>query len=193
VIQLAIEDLGDAAAILAAVERELPGLLTTTGQGDTFVFYDPDRVTVPEQRFPFLTVVTGDRYDAASNLDRDERAYRVNLGLDRPTYEQLLGPAPRQAAGSEVIDAGVDYAAEDVVLPHPFYAPMHWVCIVNPAEQTRSRLADMLEAAHELARRQYDNRRRRQPIGRSANLGGQERRPTRHSHHSPKNGSTSGT
>jgi hypothetical protein len=161
VIQLAVEDLRDATAILAAVERELPGLVTTTGQGDSFVFYDPDRVTVPEQRFPFLTVVTGDRYDAASNLDRDERTYRVNLGVDRPTYEELLGPAPRQAVGSEVIAAaGVDYTADDVVLPHPFYAPMHWVCIVNPGEQTRSQLAHMLGTAHDLAKRQYDNRRR---------------------------------
>lgn len=83
------DDLADASALLAAVERELAGLVITTGSGDTFVFYDPDRVTVPEQRFPFLTLVTGDRYDAASQLGRDERTYRVNLDVDRQTYEEL--------------------------------------------------------------------------------------------------------
>lgn len=161
-VRLSSDDLTSAAALLAAVERAMPGLVTTSGQGDTFVFYDPDRVTVPEQRFPFLTLVTGDRYDAASNLDRDEQTYRVNLGVDRQTYEELLGPAPRQAAGSEVIDTGTDYTEVDMVLPHPFYAPMHWVCIVNPAERTRSQLGQLLDRAQALAKRQYDNRLRRE-------------------------------
>lgn len=59
-----------------------------------------------------------------------------------------------------MINTGADYTAADVVLPHPFYAPMHWVCIVNPAERTRAQLARLLEAAHMLAMRQYHNRRR---------------------------------
>lgn len=160
-VQVASDGLADATALLMAIQRELPGILTTNGQGDSFVFYDPDGVTVPEKRFPFLTVVTGDRYDAASHLDRDGRTYRVDLRVDRQTYEDLLGPAPRQPAGYEVIDTGFDYAAVDVVLPHPFYAPMHWVCIVNPAERTRSQLAHLIEIAHALAMRQYDNLRRR--------------------------------
>lgn len=116
---------------------------------------------MPEKRFPFLTLVTGDRYDAASNLDRDAQTYRINLGVDRQTYETLLGPAPRQAAGYEVIDTGFDYTNVDVLLPHPFYAPMHWVCVVNPADRTRSQLAHLIERAYALARRQYDNRHRR--------------------------------
>jgi len=30
-------------------------------------------------------VVTGDRYDAASHLDRDDKTYRVNLNVNRAT------------------------------------------------------------------------------------------------------------
>jgi hypothetical protein len=125
-------DLVDAAALFRAVERALSGIVTTTGNGDWFVFYDPDGVTQPESRFPFCTIVTGDRYDAASDLDRDAVSYRVNLSISRGRYEARLGPAPRQAAGREVLDTGVDYTSRDTVLPHPFYAPMHWVCVVNP-------------------------------------------------------------
>ena len=135
--------------------------MTSQGSGDWFVFYDPDRVTIPEERFPFLTVVTGDRYDAASRLDRDARTYRVNLGVDREAYEERLGPAPRQPAGYEVIDTGVDYTATDVLMPHPFYAPLHWVCVVAPGEGTRSELAGLVDQAYTLAARQYANRRRR--------------------------------
>jgi hypothetical protein len=40
-------------------------------------------------------------------------------------------------------------------MPHPFYAPMHWVCVVNPGEQSRASLAHLMLAAHALARARY--------------------------------------
>jgi hypothetical protein len=151
-------DIVSASALLIAIKRELPGTVTTEGSGDSFVFYDPDGITVPERRFPFITLVTGDRYDAASWLDRDGGSFRINLGVDRATYQALFGPAPRQAAGQEVIDTGFDYTTPDLVMPHPFYAPMHWVCVVNPAERSQAALADLMRAAHALARERYQAR-----------------------------------
>jgi hypothetical protein len=58
-----------------------------------------------------------------------------------------------------VIDTGVSYTAVDVVLPHPFYAPLHWVCIVNPAERTRLSLVELTHRAHLRAQRQESHRR----------------------------------
>jgi hypothetical protein len=159
VLSLTGADLAGAAAFLSALERQLPGLVTSEGSGDWFVFYDPDQVTVPEQRFPFLTLVTGDRYDAASNLDRDADTYRVNLGVGRAAYEARLGKAPRVAAGYQVIDTGADYTATDTVLPHPFYAPLHWVCVVNPGPRTRDELATLVQTAYAEAARHYDSQR----------------------------------
>ena len=52
-------DIMSAPALLKAINRELPGTVTTEGSGDSFVFYDPDGMTVPARRFPFITVVTG--------------------------------------------------------------------------------------------------------------------------------------
>ena len=52
-------------------------------------------------------------------------------------------------------------SATDTVMPHPFYAPTRWVCVVNPAERTRAQLAALLEEAHALAKRRFDNRWRR--------------------------------
>ena len=142
-------------ALLRAIERELPDTVTTEGSGDLFVFYDPAGITVPERRFPFITVVTGDRYDAASELDSDAAGFRVNLSVGRAAYEALFGPAPRQAAGHEVIDTDFDYASRNLVMPHPFYAPMHWMCVVNPGERSRASLAGLLDAAHVQARTRY--------------------------------------
>lgn len=59
-----------------------------------------------------------------------------------------------------MIDTGVDYSSVDSVMPHPFYAPMHWVCVVNPAEGSKAQPEDLLERAHALAKRQYRPRRR---------------------------------
>ena len=157
-------DLGEATSLLRAVEHQLPGIVTTEGSGDWYLFYDPDGITRPDQRFPFCTLVTGDRYDAASRLNRDPATYRVNVGVDRRCYEDLFGPAPRQAAGHEVIETGFDYAATDTLLPHPFYAPLHWVCVVNPGDRTRARLGELLDLAHGLARRTYDNRKGRRDL-----------------------------
>jgi hypothetical protein len=161
VVSLTSADLADAASLLSALERELSGLVTSQGSGDWFVFYDPDGVTVPEKRFPFLTLVTGDRYDAASHLDRDLNTYRVNLGIGRQAYEALFGKAPREAAGDQVIDTGTDYSVTDTVMPHPFYAPLHWVCVVNPGPRTRDQLAALIETAYAEADRHYKQRRPR--------------------------------
>jgi Family of unknown function (DUF6194) len=155
VVSLTSADLRTAPALVTALRRELPGIVTSEGSGDWFVFYDPDGVTVPEKRFPFLTLVTGDRHDAASRLDRDAGTYRVNLGVGREAYEALLGPAPRQPAGRDVIETGTDYTASDTVLPHPFYAPLHWICIVNPGPDTAPRLPDLIDRAYTEAARHY--------------------------------------
>jgi uncharacterized protein DUF6194 len=153
-------DMIDGPSFVRRLVRELPGLVTSTGSGDTFLFYDPDGITDPERRLPLATVVTGDRYDASSRLDRDAKTYRVNLGVPRDTYEQLFGPAPRQAAGHEVIDSGFDYTVTDTLLPHPYYAPLHWVCVVNPGARTAVPLAGLIQQAYALAKKQYDSRRR---------------------------------
>lgn len=158
-VALTADDLTDALCLRQAIERELVGIVITAGSGDWFVFYDPDNITLPEKRFPFCTLVTGDRYDAASWLDRDGPTYRVNLGVDPATYEELFGPAPRQPVGSAVIDTGFDYTMTDQIMPHPYYAPLHWACVVNPGEQTRERLASLLQRAYSLAEARYRNRR----------------------------------
>jgi hypothetical protein len=155
---LELTDLADAPTLAAALQRLLPGLITTTADGDVFVFYDPDGITVADKRFPFCTIVTGDHYDSASNLDRDEATFRVNVEASRDAYEARFGPAPRQPAGYAVIDIGHDYTATDTVLPHPFYAPLHWVCVVNPGPRTVAELADLITEAHGRARRKYQNR-----------------------------------
>lgn len=155
-------DLADASLLRAAIERTLPGVITTAADGDAFVFYDPDGITDPTARFPFATIITRDHdYDDASRLDRDERTFRLNCGVSRERYESFFGPAPRQAAGYTTIDTGFDYSLIDQVLPHPLYSPLHWVCVVNPGEETRETLNELLADAHLIAQKQHERRKGR--------------------------------
>jgi hypothetical protein len=79
-------------------------------------------------------------------------AYALCIPLWCYSLSALTGPG---LSSSSVIDTGFDYTSQDLVMPHPFYAPMHWVCVVNPGERSRANLAELMQAAHTLARARY--------------------------------------
>lgn len=143
-----------------------PGVVTVTAGmensapesawGDTFFFYDPERNRPENQRLPFATVVIHDYvgWDTESQLDRDG-IFRVNIAVGRSGFEQLLDypPAQHQAHHEEF-----DYAATDVLIPHPTYASQGWVSVLNPAERTSVQVRQLLDDAHALAVRRHERR-----------------------------------
>jgi Family of unknown function (DUF6194) len=124
--------------------------------GDTFFFYDPERNRPENQRLPFATLVTHDYagWDTESQLDRDG-IFRVNIAIGRSGFEALLGYPPAQ---HEAHHDEFDYAATDVVLPHPTYASQGWVSILSPAVQTGIQVRQLLDEAHALAERRHARR-----------------------------------
>ncbi|MFJ4878884.1 DUF6194 family protein [Streptomyces sp. NPDC088745] len=140
--------------ILATV-RALPGALVFEPRegdgtpelawGDAFCYYAPDG-QVPGHVQPYATVVTKDYPgDTASALDAPGRL-RVNVRVDRATFRACTGEEPRALALPR------DHTAVDVVLPHPVYGELGWLCVVNPAARTTDTLTELLRAAHEAAR-----------------------------------------
>jgi hypothetical protein len=103
---------------------------------DSAVFFSLD-----ERHWPnFATVVWTDEHDegAPSNLARPG-VYRVNVGVDRATFEGLVGG-----------QADPDYAAFNRFVPHPVYAKQRWISIVNPSHATvRDTLLPMITAGHD--------------------------------------------
>ena len=67
--------------------------------------------------------------------------FRVNVGWG--------GRSSRSAYGS------VNYAAFDVLLPHPTYAKQGWVSIVNPGPASGELLRSLLVEAYERAKSRY--------------------------------------
>lgn len=117
--------------------------------GDTFVYFDPDGTS--DRRMPFATIVIKDYpgFDTASRLDRPG-VYRVNVGVGRELFEELVGYPP--AAFAEHA-ADIDFAAFDVVVPHPIYAAQGWISVVCPGPATAEALHAALAHAHSRAAR----------------------------------------
>ena len=103
---------------------------------DSAAFFSLD-----EKHWPnFATVVWTDEHDegAPSDLARDG-VYRVNVGVDRDTFQQLVGSMTEP-----------DYAAFDRFMPHPVYARQRWISILNPSHETiRSTLMPLIAAGHD--------------------------------------------
>jgi len=125
----------DAAAARQAVLDLADEIHALDASGDTYFYYDLPDDPEPDRRFPFATLITGDRHDSFSNLDR-EGVYRLNVGVSRQTYESLIGAPPPRAEADGSYDTGHDYTALDRIMPHPVYAPMNWVSVLNPSRQT---------------------------------------------------------
>jgi len=119
--------------------------------GDTFFFYDPDGITVPEKRMPFATIVVNDYpgFDEASNLSRPG-VFRVNVSVSRETFGQ-----------HNADEVPIDYSVLDEVIPHPVYAAQNWLSVLNPGPGTDDALMQLLSEAHARARDRYDKRQAR--------------------------------
>src|SRR5512132_2141777 len=111
------------------------GVETATNLGYTFFFYGPDR------KLPFATIATVDNeYDRVSNLDRPG-VYRLNIGVSKQTFQSLFGTAP-------VDISRYDFSLLDTIMPHPEYAPQHFICVLSPSEATFERVRAMLAEAY---------------------------------------------
>jgi len=93
----------------------------------------------PEKHWPnFATIVRTNEHDDASRLDR-EGAFRLNLGVDRATFERV-----------SAADPDPDFTAFDTLLPHPVYGQQHWISILNPTEVTFQRsVIPLIALAHD--------------------------------------------
>jgi hypothetical protein len=149
VIEFVTSDLEGTVVVVASEDNGDPEV----AWGDTFFFYDPDGITVPERRLPYATIVTNDYpgFDEASNLNRTG-VYRVNAWVGRDTFDQQTSSKDASA---------IDYAVLDKVLPHPVYGQQSWVSVLNPGPNTANTVKDLLAEAHERARTRYEKQRTR--------------------------------
>lgn len=146
----------DPAAIVAHITASFAGVNHVQKDDDSFFIYDPRGDLKPNQQIPFATLITRDDYDTASNLARDG-VYRLNIGVSPGTYRGLFGDPPPFPKGGGIINTGHDFTILNTLLPHPIYATMGWVCILNPSAETfETILKPMLAEAYAEAKRRID-------------------------------------
>jgi hypothetical protein len=144
-----IADIMDASAVLQYINESLEGLDVVEANGDHFFFYDPGRDLPKVHRFPFATLVTSDRYDQFSNLNR-EGVYRLNVGVGKETFRSLFPDASTTH----------DFTALDRLMPHPVYGNMYWLCVLSPSDATFDRIKPLLVEAHQVSARRHPTSRR---------------------------------
>lgn len=144
VTELIIDLLPDACALVASPDNGAPEI----AWGDVFFYAGETDGALPQHQ-PFATIVTKDYpgFDEASALDRPD-AFRLNLQLDRRSFDELYP--------EDVADEPIDFAARDVVMPHPVYSKQHWVSVVCPSPGRLAEIVPWLEQAHERAARRVE-------------------------------------
>lgn len=130
-------------SVVDYITKTFPGVETTTAFGYTFFFYKSER------KLPFATLISSDQdYDRISNLDRPG-VFRLNIGISKQTFQSLFGPTNKVDINS------YDFTALDVIMPHPDYAPQHFICVLSPSEATFERVRSLLAEAYDIAVRRY--------------------------------------
>jgi hypothetical protein len=135
--------------ILDDIRSSLEGVVPKASWGETALFYNPG------QRLPngvyFCTFKDRDgTNDRASALGRPG-VFRVSIGISPDAYVQRFGPRPARPAKGGVVNTGHDFAALDVLTPHPVYAWMGWVQILSPTASRYAEVRPLIEEAYQLA------------------------------------------
>jgi hypothetical protein len=106
--------------------------------GEKGVFYNPNNTL--KRGIYILTIKEKDGdNDKGSNLDR-KGIYRVNIGIKKETFIKLFKEIPERPKAGEIVNMDYDFTKANVILPHPVYAWMGWICILNPTEEMFERI-----------------------------------------------------
>ena len=128
--------------LIPTIRTFVPEAAIVTAGGDVFFMHPGD------PNLPLATIVTADNdWDNASNLNRDG-VLRLNIGIDRDAFHGLFGDLEKWR---EPKDAGIDFTVLDRAIPHPMYARLYWMSVLNPSPETLAGLRSQLELAFRIA------------------------------------------
>ena len=142
--------------ILKYCLENLEGSVLVESWGEKGIFYNPGHVL--KRGVYILTVKEKDGdNDKGSRLNRPG-VYRVNLGVRKDTFVKLFGAVPKRPGAGGVVEMDYDFSAADCFLPHPVYAWMGWMCVLNPSEETFEDLKSYIREAYEYAKEKFAKR-----------------------------------
>jgi hypothetical protein len=132
--------------IVRDVSDRLEGVAPKASWGETSLFYNPGQL-LPNGVY-FCTIKEHDgANDQSSKLDR-EGVYRLAIGLTRDSYQRLFGARPGRPPKGGVVETDDDFAALNVLMPHPIYGWMGWAQVLSPTFETYTEVFPLIQEAH---------------------------------------------
>lgn len=131
----------------------LSGTVLVESWGERGIFYNPGKVL--KRGVYVLTIKEKDGgNDKGSNLDR-KGIYRVNIGVRKSTFKELFGSVPTRPAAGHTVNMDYNFTVLDKLLPHPVYAWMGWISVLNPSKQTFEQLRPVIQEAYEFSTEKF--------------------------------------
>lgn len=124
--------------------------------GEKGIFYNPQNVL--KRGVYVLTIKEKDgKNDKASNLNR-ENIFRVNIGLRKEMFKEMFGVIPKRPNAGCIVDMNYDFTLLDTIVPHPVYAWMGWISVLNPSDETFEKLKPFIQEAYEFSKEKFSNK-----------------------------------
>ena len=142
--------------ILSYCLSNLQDVVLVESWGERGIFYNPHNML--KRGIYVLTIKEKDgAHDKASMLDR-EHIYRINVGLRKETFIKLFGYLPKSPKAGEVVDMEFDFTTTNTIMPHPVYAWMGWICVLNPSNETFDDFKAMIQESYIFAKEKFAKR-----------------------------------
>ena len=144
--------------ILTYCQSNLKDVVLIESWGERGIFYNPNGVL--KRGVYVLTVKEKDGdNDKGSMLNRNN-VYRVNVGLRKQTFIKRFGYIPERPSAGNIVKMNYDFTVLDTIIPHPVYAWMGWVCVLNPSDETFEDFKEMIQESYEFAKEKFTNRKK---------------------------------
>lgn len=135
----------------------LCGTVLVNTYGEKCIFYNPERKL--KRGIYVLTIKDKDgSNDKSSLLDR-ENIYRLSIGIRKNSFIKLFGFIPQRPSKAGTVNMNYDWTILNSLIPHPVYAWMGWVCILNPDAKSFNNLIPYIVEAYEYAKEKYNKKR----------------------------------
>lgn len=146
----------ESSEILKYCLENLKDTILVNTYGEKAIFYNPNLVL--KKGVYVLTIKEKDgKNDKSSKLNRID-TFRVNIGVKKDTFKELFGFIPSRPSAGCTVDMHYDFTKSNEILPHPVYAWMSWISIINPTESKFEELKPFIEEAYLLAVEKFNKK-----------------------------------
>jgi hypothetical protein len=136
--------------------QNFEGTVLNTNWGEQAIFYNPNN-TLKKGVYVVTIKEKDGANDYASKVNRDG-VFRINISIRKDTFQTIFGTIPKRPTAGNIVDMNYDFTQLNTIMPHPIYAWMGWICILNPTSETFETLKPLLQEAYDFAKEKFNKR-----------------------------------